>query len=112
MEEVIEKPNHATPNAVPRIVNGISGHLGQLVPRYVELGPNNACVPFSSMKHVVEYHALGLGQNHKIVIPNLVQVSRVIQNYLVQLLNFKVVYNNLIFITMAYFSLIASKKVV
>ena len=96
VEEVIKKRKHATPNAVPRIVNGIPGQLGQFVPRYAVPGPNNARVPFSSMKHVVEYHALGLGQNHKIVIPNLVQVSRVIQNYFVQLLNFIVVCNILI----------------
>ena len=78
MEEVIKKRKHATPNAVPRIVNGISGHLGQHVPRYAILGPNNAHVPFSSMRLVVEQHALDLAQNHKIVTLNLVQVSRVI----------------------------------
>ena len=75
MEEVIKKHKHATPNAVPRIVNGISGHPGQLVPRYAVLVPNNARVLSSSMLLVVEHHALGLAQNHKIVTPNLVQVS-------------------------------------
>ena len=94
VEEVIKKHKHATPNAAPRIVNGIPGQLGQLVPRYAVLGPNNARVPFSSMRLVVEHHALGLAQNHKIVTLNLVQVSRVIQNYFV--LKFIVVYNILI----------------
>ncbi len=76
VEEVIKKHKHATPNAVPRIVNGISGQLGHRVPRHVVVGPNNALVPFSSMRLVVEHHALGLGQNRKIVTPKLVlQVS-------------------------------------
>ena len=79
MEEATKKRKHATLNAVPRIVNGISGHLGQLVPRYVVLGPNNARVPFSSMRLVVEHPALGVGQNHKIVTPKHVQVNWVMQ---------------------------------
>ena len=62
-EEVIRKHKRAAPSAAPKIVNGISGHLGHHVPRHVVAGPYNARVPFSSMRLVVEHRAPGLGQN-------------------------------------------------
>ena len=79
MEEVIKKHKRATPSVVPRIVNGKPGLHGHHVPRHAVVGHNNARVPFSSMRLVVEHHALGLGQSLRIVTPKLVKVSWVIQ---------------------------------
>ena len=96
-EEVIQKHKRATLSAAPKIVNGISGHLGRHVPRHVVVGPNNARVPFSSTRSVAEHHALELGQNHTVATPKLVQVSWVIQKLFCLVVNFKMVYNMLLF---------------
>ena len=79
VEEVIQIHKCVTPNAVLKTVNGMPGHCGRHVPRRAEVGPKNACVPYSTMILVVEHHALGLGQNLRVVTPKVVQVICVIQ---------------------------------